>query len=224
MLSGAGISAESGIRTFRDSGGLWEDHDIMEVASPEGWKRNPQLVTGFYNARRTALADVQPNAGHLALKELEDVFEVHVITQNVDDLHERAGSANIIHLHGELTKMRSEKFRDEVFDVGYRAVEYGVTCPKGNLLRPHVVWFGEEVPMMETAVGLVEKAEMMIVVGTSLEVYPAAGLLGFAGKDVPVYLIDPNRETAPFGVKELIRDTAAHALPELVRKLKARFT
>ncbi len=221
VLSGAGMSAESGIKTFRDAGGLWEGHNVMDVASPEGWARNPELVTEFYNQRRVQLGEVQPNAGHLALKDLEENFHTVIITQNVDDLHERAGSSNIIHLHGELIKVRSTEFEHDIFELGYQSMAYGDKCPKGTILRPHIVWFGEEVPLIETAIKLVEKADILIIVGTSLEVYPAAGLLYHAPRHCRIYLVDPNRhEDISIRNLELIRDTAARALPELVRKLK----
>jgi NAD-dependent deacetylase len=225
VLSGAGMSAESGIRTFRDAGGLWEGHDIMEVASPEGWKKNPELVTEFYNRRRMQLAEVEPNAGHQALKELEEKYDTFIITQNVDDLHERAGSRQILHLHGELTKMRSSVYENEIYEVAYQSMKYGAKCPKGTLLRPHIVWFGEAVPAIDTAIEIVQKADIMIVVGTSLEVYPAAGLLQFLHPDKTIWLIDPNRHEE-FHQKNvrLIKDTAAKALPALVNKLLSDFS
>lgn len=220
VLSGAGMSAESGIKTFRDAGGLWEGHDIMEVASPQGWAKNPELVTDFYNQRRIQLSSVVPNAGHHALKTLEAKFRVHIVTQNVDDLHERAGSGNIIHLHGELTKMRSTVYPNDIYEIGYRASVYGERCPKETLLRPHIVWFGEDVPMITKAIELVSNSDILIIVGTSLEVYPAAGLLYYAPSNCKVYLIDPNRhqELNNPGI-ELIRDTAAHSLPALTERL-----
>lgn len=218
VLTGAGMSAESGISTFRDAGGLWEGHDIMEVASPEGWRKNPELVTEFYNKRRLQLAEVEPNAGHKALKLLEDQHAVVIITQNVDDLHERAGSTNILHLHGELTKMRSTKFENDIYEVGYKAMPYGAICNHGSLLRPHIVWFGEAVPMIDRAVEVVMEANVLIIVGTSLEVYPAAGLIHYAPSDCPIYLIDPNRhQNLNHARVELIQDTAANALPKLIR-------
>ncbi len=221
VLTGAGMSAESGIKTFRDAGGLWEGHDVMTVASPEGWRKDPELVTEFYNQRRMQLAEVSPNAGHLALKELETYFPTVIITQNVDDLHERAGSSNIIHLHGELTKLRSSVFEEDVFDFGYNRMTYGHKCSKGTLLRPHIVWFGEAVPLIEKAAEEVEKADVLIIVGTSLEVYPAAGLLYHAPAHCRIYLVDPNRhEDVRARNLVLIRNTAAKALPELVAALK----
>lgn len=220
VLSGAGMSAESGIRTFRDAGGLWEGHDVMEVASPQGWARDPHLVTDFYNQRRKQLAEVQPNAGHLALKKLEEKYNTWIVTQNVDDLHERAGSGNIVHLHGYLTKVRSTIYEDDVYDIGYKAMAYGDKCPKGTLLRPHIVWFGEAVPLIDDAALLVEEADILVVVGTSLEVYPAAGLLYHAPKGCRIYLIDPNRHKG-ISVPGLthLKDTAAKALPPLVEEL-----
>jgi NAD-dependent deacetylase len=218
ILSGAGMSAESGISTFRDSGGLWEGYDVMEVASPEGWRKNPELVTEFYNKRRMQLAEVEPNAGHRALKILEDQNEVFIITQNVDDLHERAGSTNILHLHGELTKMRSTKKENSIIDIGYQAMPYGALCENGHILRPHVVWFSEAVPMMGKAIGILIDADVLIIVGTSLQVYPAAGLMQFAPSNCPIYLIDPNRhENIKSKRIELIKDTAANVLPKLIK-------
>lgn len=220
ILSGAGMSAESGIRTFRDAGGLWEGHDIMEVASPQGWQKNPELVTDFYNQRRMQLAEVKPNAGHLALKALEDKFRVQIVTQNVDDLHERAGSADILHLHGELTKLRSTRYHEDVYDIGYRASSYGELCPKGTLLRPHIVWFGEDVPLIEQAIQKVMLSDILIIVGTSLEVYPAAGLMHYAPAACDIYLIDPNRhEQLNSSRIRLLKDTAANALPRLADAL-----
>jgi len=220
VLSGAGMSAESGIKTFRDANGLWEGHDVMSVASPEGWQRDPQLVTDFYNQRRLQLGKVQPNAGHEALSMLESAVPTVIITQNVDDLHERAGSRNIIHLHGELTKMRSSVYEKDVYELGYRKANYGDLCPKGTLLRPHIVWFGEPVPMMDAAIAQVASADVLIVVGTSLEVYPAAGLLNYLPLDKPIYVIDPNRhDDLRLSGLTLIKSTAAKALPALVNRI-----
>lgn len=192
VLSGAGISAESGIATFRDSNGLWEGHDVMEVASPEGWNANPSLVLDFYNKRRIAAKNALPNKGHQILAELENNFEVVIITQNVDDLHERAGSTNIIHLHGELNKCRSCADEHLIYEVGAQGtIKMGDVCEKGSQLRPHIVWFGEMVPMMEKAVEEVLDADFFIVVGTSLLVYPAAGLIQYVNEEVPIYIVDP---------------------------------
>ena len=191
-LTGAGISAESGISTFRGSGGLWEQYDVMEIASTEGWNKNPELVQRFYNDRRKQLGEVEPNAAHRILSELEKDFDVTVITQNVDNLHERAGSTKIIHLHGELTKVCSSDNPDLVIDVGYRAIEPDEKASDGNRLRPHVVWFGEMVLMIEPAKKIVSECEILVVVGTSLNVYPAAGLIQYAAKNIPIFLIDPD--------------------------------
>jgi NAD-dependent deacetylase len=199
VLTGAGVSAESGISTFRDSNGLWENHNVEDVASIEGWYRNPSLVLDFYNQRRAQLPTVRPNAAHLAIASLEDEFDVTVVTQNVDNLHERAGSTRIIHLHGELTKVRPENCYNDrdgyseatVFDIGADAVHIGDLAPNGAQLRPHIVWFGEAVPKIEAAIDAVEAADMVLIVGTSLQVYPAAGLYRYAGMDTPIYIIDP---------------------------------
>lgn len=194
VLSGAGMSAESGISTFRDSGGLWEQHKIEDVATPEAWDANPELVHRFYNERRKQLLTAEPNAGHKGLVELEKYFQVNIVTQNVDNLHERAGSKWVLHLHGELMKMRSTGPGEEVHDVKPDKIEFftGDLCPKGYPLRPHIVWFGEEVPNIGYAAEIVQSADILVVIGTSLKVYPAAGLLRYARYNVPVYLIDPN--------------------------------
>ncbi|MBI1224184.1 MAG: NAD-dependent deacylase [Bacteroidetes bacterium] len=191
ILTGAGMSAESGIATFRDSNGLWENHDIMEVASPEGWQRNPSLVLDFYNARRKQLLEVAPNSGHLALVGLEKHFDVDVITQNVDDLHERAGSTKVHHLHGELRKARSSSNEKLVYPCD-KGILLGDKCERGSQLRPHIVWFGEMVPMLEPAALLVAEADVILIVGTSMQVYPAAGLVGYAIPGTPIYYVDPN--------------------------------
>ncbi len=192
VLTGAGISAESGIKTFRDSDGLWENHDVMEVASIEGWHKNKELVLDFYNQRRIQAMAAEPNEGHKALARLENYFDVHIITQNVDNLHEKAGSSKVIHLHGELSKVRSILDENLVYEWGDKPVKLGDKCNKGGQLRPHIVWFGEAVPMMETAARLTLQADIFMVVGTSLNVYPAAGLLDYVGDDIPKYIIDPN--------------------------------
>ncbi len=199
VLTGAGVSAESGISTFRDSDGLWENHNVQDVASIEGWYRNPSLVLDFYNARRRQLADVRPNAAHIAIAELEQDYDVTVVTQNVDNLHERAGSTRIIHLHGELTKVRPENCCNDrdgfseatVFDIGADEIHIGDMAPNGAQLRPHIVWFGEAVPKIDAAIDAVEAADILLIVGTSLQVYPAAGLYRYAGADTPIYIIDP---------------------------------
>ena len=222
VLTGAGISAESGIKTFRDSGGLWEEHDVMEVASIEGWHRNKELVLEFYNARRRQLNDVRPNAAHQALAKLESKFETVVFTQNVDDLHERGGSTNVIHLHGELKKVRSTLDPALIYDWD-KDLHLGDKCEKGAQLRPHIVWFGEYVPMLEVAAAEVEFADMIIVVGTSMQVYPAAGLVGYAPAHAKVYYIDPNPSLNPemrsLVHLEVIAEVATTGVPRLVEKL-----
>lgn len=200
VLTGAGVSVESGIRTYRFSDGLWENHNVEDVATIEGWYRNPDLVLDFYNARRAQLADVKPNDAHRRIAELEKDWDVTVITQNVDNLHERAGSTRIIHLHGELTKVRPENccndmdgFSEQtVFDIGNASISIGDLAPNGAQLRPHIVWFGEAVPKIEAAIDAVEAADVLLIVGTSLQVYPAAGLYRYAKSDTPIYIIDPN--------------------------------
>ena len=199
VLTGAGVSAESGISTFRDNGGLWDNYDPQEVASIEGWRKNPGLMLDFYNAQRKSLKDAKPNEAHLAIVALEKDYDVTVVTQNVDNLHERAGSTRIIHLHGELTKVRPENCCNDmdnfsekmVFDIGYGEIHLGDKAPNGHQLRPHIVWFGEAVPKIEPAIEAVSRADIMLIVGTSLTVYPAAGLYRYAGLDTPIYIIDP---------------------------------
>lgn len=195
ILTGAGMSAESGIKTFRDSGGLWEEHKVEDVATIEGWYRNPDLVQKFYNDRRRQLEKALPNPGHTGLKELEKLFDVYIITQNVDNLHERAGSKNIIHLHGLLTEARSSKNPNMVIDIGYRDIAPGEKAADGSPLRPNIVWFGEAVPAMEEAAEIASQAELFVVIGTSLNVYPAAGLLHYVPVSTPVFLIDPKPVT-----------------------------
>jgi NAD-dependent deacetylase len=192
VLTGAGISAESGLSTFRGAGGLWEGHKIEDVATPQAWQRNPELVLEFYNQRRAQLPRVQPNEAHRWLQRLEEWLEVYIITQNVDDLHERAGSRNILHLHGELTKVRSERNEDLVLDWGYKPLKLGDMGPDGAQLRPHVVWFGEAVPAMTEAERLTAQADIFLIVGTSLQVYPAAGLVYAAPAKAELWYIDPH--------------------------------
>jgi NAD-dependent deacetylase len=196
VLSGAGISAESGLSTFRDNGGLWEKHSVYDVATPEAFARDPELVLRFYNERRHQLEGVQPNAAHRALAVLEKDYRVTVVTQNVDDLHERAGSTNVLHLHGELTRARSSKRKNLIYDIGYGAINLGDRCELGSQLRPHVVWFGEGVPMIEIAAETVATADHLLIVGTSLQVYPAAGLVALADPTVPVTVVDPGEPTS----------------------------
>lgn len=203
VLSGAGISAESGIQTFRDSDGLWEGHNVMDVATPEGYRKNPALVLDFYNKRRQQLLTVEPNEAHRILAELENHFDVHIITQNVDDLHERAGSSKILHLHGELLKVRSTKNHNHILDWKIDLL-VSDKDEEGFNLRPHIVWFGEEVPALEEAVLLTSQADLFLVIGTSLQVYPAAGLIDFVPKISPIYYIDPKPIKIPNLKNELI--------------------
>jgi NAD-dependent deacetylase len=220
VLTGAGISAESGIKTFRDADGLWNNYRIEEVASPEAWECDPQLVLGFYNMRRKQLYEVGPNAAHFALAELGKVFDVQIITQNVDDLHERAGSTKVLHLHGELKKVRSTADPSYVVLLNGWELKLGDLCPKGSQLRPHIVWFGEPVPEIMIATSLVRKADIFVVIGTSLQVYPAAGLLQYAPHNIPKYLIDPNAEPHRYVINlTVIREKATVGVAELVRKL-----
>lgn len=193
VLSGAGVSAESGLKTFRDEDGLWEGHDVMEVATPEAFKRNPELVLEFYNQRRRQLKTVEPNDAHRIIADLESDFDVHIVTQNVDDLHERAGSSKVLHLHGELFKVRPVNNPSRILE-WKDDLRYEDKDENGNQLRPHVVWFGEAVPAMTEAVNIVEQAELLIIIGTSLQVYPAAGLKDYVKPNTPIYLVDPNPE------------------------------
>ena len=192
VLTGAGMSAESGINTFRDANGLWEGHDIMEVASPLGWQKDKEKVLDFYNKRREQLLTVFPNEAHKALVALEKKYQVNIITQNVDDLHERAGSSQVLHLHGELLKVRSTKNPDLIYD-WKKALNLGDVCEENSQLRPHIVWFGEAVPAIYEAIPMVENADIVVVIGTSLAVYPAAGLVHYAKPGAPVFVVDPNR-------------------------------
>ena len=220
VLTGSGISAESGLKTFRDSGGLWEEFRIEEVATYDAWNYNPALVLEFYNKRRAQLAGVVPNAAHHALVKLEQGFDVQIITQNVDDLHERAGSKSILHLHGELTKVRSTKSAALVTDIGYSEIHPGDLCSEGSQLRPHIVWFGEAVPLIETAADCVTKADILLVIGTSMAVYPAAGLVHYVKPGCPVYLVDPNpAQLSGIPGLTVIRDTAVSGVPLLVDQL-----
>ena len=230
VLTGAGVSAESGVSTFRDSDGLWENHKVEDVASIEGWYRNPQLVLDFYNARRKQLPQVRPNAAHLAIADLEKDYKVTVITQNVDNLHERAGSTKIIHLHGELTKVRPENccndrdgFSEEtVFDIGSDEINLGDMAPNGAQLRPHIVWFGEAVPKIEAAIDAVEAADILLIVGTSLQVYPAAGLYRYAKMDTPIYIIDPKDVPARDSRITHIKEVATKGMEVFKNILKSK--
>ena len=226
VLTGAGVSAESGFATFRDTGGLWEQYDVNDVASIEGWYRNRALVLDFYNQRRAQLRDARPNAAHLAIAALEKDYSVDVITQNVDNLHERAGSTHVIHLHGELTKVRPENgvydhtYREkEVIDVGFGEVHLGDLAPNGSQLRPHIVFFGEAVPQIETAVDLVSQADILLIVGTSMQVYPAAGLYRYAKIDTPIYLIDPADVAVHDSRITHIRDVATRGMEKFMEML-----
>lgn len=223
VLTGAGISAESGIKTFRDADGLWEQHRIEEVATPEAWAANPELVLRFYNQRRAQLFDVQPNMGHLALAELEEDFDVHVVTQNVDDLHERAGSTRVLHLHGELRKVRSERFEQLVYPCE-TDIQLGDTCERGYQLRPHIVWFGESVPMLGAAAELAQQADVFLIVGTSLQVYPAASLMVYARRNIPFYYIDPkpqvNYELASMPNLTIVAEPATTGVPSVAAMLR----
>lgn len=222
VLSGAGVSAESGIKTFRDADGLWEGHDVMEVATPEGWRKNRELVLDFYNQRRRQLKEVQPNAAHLALVELETHFDTYIVTQNVDDLHERAGSTQVVHLHGELLKARSTTDPSLIYHWP-EDILLTDKCAKGSQLRPHIVWFGEEVPMLGVAASLVAEAHHVIIVGTSMQVYPAAGLVGVAPMDAQIYYVDPkpalNYELSMIPNLEVIPERATTGIRLVVDKL-----
>jgi NAD-dependent deacetylase len=220
ILTGAGMSSESGIKTFRDSGGLWEEYDVSEVATPQAWKKNRDLVLRFYNERRRQLAASKPNKGHLGLAELEKHFDVQIITQNIDDLHERAGSTKIIHLHGELTKARSTADPSLLYEIGYKDINPGDSCEKGSQLRPHIVWFGEEVPMMDQAATLTADADIFVVVGSSMNVYPAAGLINYAPARASLWLIDPKEVVLPINRRvEVIREVASVGIGILTERL-----
>lgn len=220
VLTGAGISAESGIKTFRDANGLWEGHDVMEVASPEGFRKNPALVLDFYNQRRRQLREVKPNAAHFGLANLEKNFEVHIVTQNVDDLHERGGSTNIVHLHGQLLQARSVTDQNTIID-WKDDILLGQKAEDGGQLRPHIVWFGEMVPAMEEAIALADSADILAVIGTSLQVYPAAGLISYVRPQVPVFYIDPKPAQIPWMPNhlEVIPTSATQGIGMLTEKL-----
>jgi len=222
VLSGAGISAESGLKTFRDSNGLWEGHDVMQVATPEGFARNPELVLEFYNQRRRQLLEVKPNAAHVALAELEQNHEVVVITQNVDDLHERSGSSRVVHLHGELLKVRSSHNQDLVLDWN-TDLNLGDLCEHNSQLRPHIVWFGEAVPMMDVAVQLVEVSDIIIIVGTSMQVYPAAGLIQYAPAHSQVYFVDPNPSLSSSKKITVFTEKATTGIGKVISEINQNF-
>lgn len=222
VLTGAGVSAESGIKTFRDSGGLWEEYRIEEVATPEAWENNPAMVLEFYNQRRKQLMTAEPNEAHIALARLEKKYDVRVITQNVDDLHERGGSTKVLHLHGELKKSRSTSDPSLVYDIDGWELKLGDTCEKGSQLRPHIVWFGEMVPNIVDAANLCSKADTFLVIGTSLGVYPAAGLIDYVPQYAPKYIIDPNATPIRYITNlHVIAEKAGKGVPELVEKLLA---
>ena len=217
ILTGAGISAESGLKTFRDSDGLWEGYNVYDVATPQAWRKDQAMVQEFYNLRRKAVIEAKPNEAHFALAELQDHFNVQIITQNIDDLHERAGSKNVLHLHGEIKKSQSTVDANLIYDIDGWELKMGEKCELGSQLRPFIVWFGEAVPKIEEAAKITSQTDIFIVVGTSLVVYPAAGLLNFVGDDVPVFIVDPGKPTyinneqitfiqerATTGVKKLI--------------------
>jgi len=223
VLSGAGMSAESGVKTFRDSDGLWNSYRVEEVASPIAWQNDPELVLEFYNQRRKQLFEVEPNAGHLALVKLEQKYDVEIITQNVDDLHERAGSSKVLHLHGELKKARSTVDPNLVYTLDHWELKMGDLCEKGSQLRPHIVWFGEAVDMIGPAIELITEADIVLVIGTSMVVYPAAGLINYVKEEVPKYYIDPKA----FQVQgilnlEVIKEKAGDGVPALVNRLLNR--
>jgi NAD-dependent deacetylase len=219
FLTGAGVSAESGINTFRDSGGLWENYDVMEVASIDGWCKNPGLIQRFYNERRAQLENVKPNEAHKLIAELERDFEVAVVTQNVDDLHERAGSSNVIHLHGELTKACNES-KTKIVDIGTKPIEIGSKADDGSMLRPFIVWFGEAVPLMQKASIEVSKADIVVILGTSMRVYPAAGLVDYANSKAQIFLIDPNDVEFAIPKVKIIKEKASVGMALLKNILK----
>ncbi len=221
VLTGAGMSAESGLKTFREMGGLWEEYDVYEVASPGGWARDRTMVLRFYNERRKQLLESSPNSGHYGLVKLQKYFDVRIITQNIDDLHERAGSSNILHLHGELRKSRSTADPGLVYEIEGWELNEGDLCEKGSQLRPHVVWFGEAVPAIEEATKIVSIADVFVIIGTSMNVYPAAGLINHVPVTAPIYVIDPNEiSIAGYSRLKVIRKKAGEGIEELINKLK----
>ncbi|MFP4845758.1 SIR2 family NAD-dependent protein deacylase [Winogradskyella sp. PE311] len=219
VLTGAGMSAESGIKTFRDADGLWEGHDVMEVASPEGFARNPKLVLDFYNQRRAQLKEVEPNQAHKDLALLEKDYKVTIVTQNVDDLHERAGSSDVLHLHGELRKIRSTGNENDI-KIWKEDIKIGDTCEKGYQLRPHIVWFGEAVPMIDTAIKICYAADILVIIGTSMQVYPAASLIDYVQPNTPIFYIDPKPAITNSDKVTVITKSATIGLKDLVTLLK----
>lgn len=229
VLTGAGISAESGLKTFRDADGLWEGHDVMQVASPQGFRENPALVLDFYNQRRKQLLNVAPNEAHKKLATLDHYFDTTIITQNIDDLHERAGSSKVVHLHGELLKVRSSKAShtsDETVIEWAKDVNLGDTCKNGHQLRPHIVWFGEQVPLLKEAIQITSKADILIIIGTSMQVYPAASLVDYIAYNTPIYFIDPKPsiQKNDFNNLTIVKETAVNGVPQLVLNLIANFS
>jgi NAD-dependent deacetylase len=225
VLTGSGISAESGLKTFRETNGLWENYDIEDVASPEGWERDMEMVLKFYNERRAQLKDAKPNAAHTCLVELEKYFDVNIITQNVDNLHERAGSKHVLHLHGELTKVRSTGNPELIYDIGYKEIKPGDTCEQGYQLRPHIVWFGEPVPAISEAAMISSQADIYAVIGTSMVVYPAAGLIDYVPRAVPLFLIDPNDVGGLIYRKiEFIKEKAGKGVAVMKERLIKNYT
>lgn len=225
VLTGAGISAESGLKTFRDSNGLWENHRVEDVATPEAFARNPRLVLKFYNERRKAAAEAKPNAAHKTLAELEEYFDVRIITQNVDDLHERGGSSSVVHLHGELSKVRSVNNPHEIIEIGSKQIRLGDQGKDGGQLRPHIVWFGEAVPMIEPAIEISEQADIFLVIGTSLQVYPAASLIRYVQPQVPKFIIDKVLPTSAEQDENIVflQGAASKLMPSLKKKLIEEF-
>ena len=221
VLTGAGISAESGVKTFRDADGLWEGHDVMQVATPQGFRDNPGLVLQFYNERRQQLKTVEPNDAHKNLKTLEKDFKVTIITQNVDDLHERAGSSNILHLHGELLKARSTRYPEKIY-VWTEDLNLGDTDDKGFQLRPHIVWFGEDVPLIEKAIDICYTADILVIIGTSLQVYPASNLINYTQPKIPIYYIDPKPADVDNSIIKVIAKPATKGTEELLEILKSQ--
>jgi NAD-dependent deacetylase len=220
VLTGAGMSAESGLKTFREAEGLWEEHDVMEIASPIGWRNNKSLVLEFYNQRRAQLVSVEPNLGHAALRQLEDYFDVQLITQNVDDLHERAGSSKVLHLHGELFKVRSTGNPNLIYKWEKNLV-VGDVCEEGHQLRPHIVWFGEDVPLIPKAIDLVSTADVLLIIGTSMQVYPASTLIHYVNNNTPIYFIDPHPTISEsfFNNLKIIAEPATTGVPRIVNEL-----
>lgn len=224
VLTGAGISAESGLKTFRDSNGLWEGHDVTEVATPEGWSRNPELVLEFYNQRRKQGMNAKPNQAHIILRELEDYFDTTIITQNVDNLHEKAGSSEVIHLHGQLFESRSTADESLVYTMDHWELNLGDTCELGSQLRPNIVWFGEAVPLIETAAEICIEADVFLVVGTSMQVYPAAGLINYVESEVSKFIVDPSKpETTYLPNLHFVEEKATRGMELVKQKLLQEF-